>query len=160
YVWIMLPISGEHDPHDLHFIEVIGWKQGADRTVDQARGQDLFGRRPPFPFDKTAWKFTGRVGFFPVIDYQREKIPGFVRLPFTRCHQCHGVPITDDDCAVSLFCQLSGFDDEILRAEWTFNTCLHGSPPTLQLEPNTEVEVNPDGSRNERHDTEWRFLAA
>jgi hypothetical protein len=45
-----------------------------DRAVDQAHGQDLFGRRTTFALEEAARDLAGSLGLLAVVDGQREEV--------------------------------------------------------------------------------------
>src|SRR5262249_20808294 len=132
--------------HDLDFIEVARWEQGANGTVDQARSQDLLGCRPALSLNEAAGKLAGGVGFLPIIHNQRKKVAALICLSFDGGDQCHRIAVAHHDGTMRLLGELSRFNDQILRTEWTFYmTCLHGTSPhtTTVMEPNTDVGGEP-----------------
>ena len=63
---------------DLNFIQVTLREQRADRTIDQARRERLFFGRASFALEETTGDTSGSIGFFDIVDSQREEIlPGF-----------------------------------------------------------------------------------
>ena len=88
---------------DLHLVFKTFRKQRPDRTVDQAGGQGFLFAGSPLAFEKPARDLTGRVGFFLVVDRQREKVPaGFRGFATDGGDQHDGLGHVDDDGAVCL----------------------------------------------------------
>ncbi|MCY1216107.1 hypothetical protein D9M72_279720 [compost metagenome] len=70
---IGLLVGGNHGADDLDFVQEAFREQRADRTVDQARGQGFLLGRTAFTLEETAGDTAGGVGFFLVVDGQREE---------------------------------------------------------------------------------------
>ena len=112
HVAVVLAVAGKHDALTLDLVAEPLRKQGANRAVDQPRGQRVLHRRAAFPFDETARKLAGGSRAFPIVARQREEI----LLAVGRCAghgvQHHGVTISGDDGGGSLLCEFSSFEYE------------------------------------------------
>ena len=58
---------------DLRLVQIAFGEQRADRTVDQAAGEDFFFRRTSFALDEAAGKLAGGVSVFAIIHGERKK---------------------------------------------------------------------------------------
>ncbi len=59
---------------DLDFVVPTFGKEGANRAVDQPHGKNFFFGGAAFALEVAAGEFSGRSGFFAVIDGEREEI--------------------------------------------------------------------------------------
>ena len=73
-VRIDLGIDRHHRRDDLHFVVEAVREQRPDRTIDQPAGQRFLFRRAAFALEKAAGDAAGGVGFFLVVDGQREEV--------------------------------------------------------------------------------------
>ena len=94
-VGIDLGVHRHHRRDDLDFVvEAVG-EQRPDRAVDQARGQDVLLRRPPFALEEAAGNLAGGVVLLDVVDGERKEVlPGLRllgrrrRCTARRCRPC------------------------------------------------------------------------
>jgi hypothetical protein len=56
-------------------------EQRADRTVDQARGQNFFFGRTAFAFEEATRDFTGGERLFLIVNREREEVLPFLDRP-------------------------------------------------------------------------------
>jgi len=76
-VGIDLGVERERVHHHLHFVEEAFGKERANGAVDQAAGEGLELARTAFALEEAARDFARSIGFFQVIDGEREKVlPG------------------------------------------------------------------------------------
>ena len=69
-----LRVERQHVNHELHFVvETLG-EQGADRAVDQARGERLEFAGLGFTLEEAAGDLAGGVGLLDVVNGQREEV--------------------------------------------------------------------------------------
>ena len=110
-------IGGHHRGDDLHFVEEAFRKQRADRAVDQAGNQDFAFGRTAFALEKATGDAAGGVGFFLIVDGQREKV--LAGLDFVLGNdgdQHHGVVHVDHDGAGCLAGDFAGFQRDLMAA--------------------------------------------
>src|SRR5476649_2887398 len=114
-VRIDLRVDRQHVDDDLDFVQVAFREQRTDRTVDQTRGQRFFFRRTAFALEETARDFTGSIGFFDVIDGQREEVLAWLGV-FARHNRCQHDRIFDRDQhgAGSLTGDFTGFQRHLM----------------------------------------------
>ena len=73
-VGVVFGIDREHVGHDLDLVLVPLGEHGTDRAIGQPRGEDLPGRGPTLPLQKSAGKLARGCEAFTVVDRQREKV--------------------------------------------------------------------------------------
>ena len=74
HVGVVLPIAGQHEALDLHFVvEPLG-KQRPDRPVHQPRGERFLHRRPAFALEEAAGKLAGRGRPLAIVARQRKEV--------------------------------------------------------------------------------------
>jgi len=73
-------------------------------------GEDFFGGRPAFALDEAAGELAGRVDLFAIVDDEGEEILPLVHLSFDGSDEGQGVAEADDDSAVGLFGEFTGFE--------------------------------------------------
>src|SRR5476649_970313 len=114
-VRIDLRVDRQHVDDDLDFVQVAFREQRTDRTIDQTRGQRFFFRRTSFALEETARDFTGSIGFFDVIDGQREEVLAWLGV-FARHNRCQHDRIFDRDQhgAGSLTGDFTGFQRHLM----------------------------------------------
>jgi hypothetical protein len=83
-VGILLGIGRKDHGDDLGFVQEPFGEQRADRTIDQAAGENFFFRGTPLAFDKTARNLAGGVSVLAVVDGERKK----TRLPVSDRRPC------------------------------------------------------------------------
>ncbi len=127
-------IDGNGRRHDLHIIMVSVRKHGADRTVDQPGRQDGRFGRASLPAQETAGDPPGSVHLFFKINSQREKIHAFTGCIRPGCgHDHSGLAVTDQNSAIGLFGNLTGFDGKG-PAPQLRTKCMHPlHPPYLSF---------------------------
>jgi len=121
-VGVVDPVRRKHQRDDLGVAEVALRKQGAQRSVDEAAGQDLFLRRPALALVEAARKLAGGVSVLTVINGQGQErgvLPGFGGGA-GRGHD-HGVAVADERRAVRLLGQPAGLDGQLAAPD--FNRC-------------------------------------
>ncbi|MCY1534285.1 hypothetical protein D9M68_696510 [compost metagenome] len=96
-VRIGLLVGGNHGADDLHFVQEAFREQRADRTVDQARGQGFLLGRTAFTLEETTGDTAGGVGFFLVVDGQREEALARVGLLGANHGHQNGDVVIDGD---------------------------------------------------------------
>jgi len=79
-VGIVFHVVRQDSQDDLGFVLVSIGEQRTDRPVDQARRQGFVFRRAAFAFEKAAGDLAGGIGFFLVVDRQREEIEARFRI--------------------------------------------------------------------------------
>ena len=103
--------------HHLNLIEKTFGKQGANRPINQATGQGFKFAGPAFAFEKTARNLARSVGFFQVIDSQREKVlAGFGVFGGHHRSKHNGVIDVDQHGAASLSGDFAGFHGDRVLA--------------------------------------------
>ncbi len=73
YAGVILRIGRKHHGSDLSFVAEAFREQRANRTVNEATGQDFFFRRTALALDEAAREFAGGVHVLAVINRQREE---------------------------------------------------------------------------------------
>ena len=125
-VGILFGVSREDHGDDLGFVEKAFRKQRADRTIDQAAGQDFLFRGTSLAFNESARNLAGGVSVLSIIDGEREEPGPHLRLvSHTRGDQYHGVTRTNDDCAARLFGHLTRLQGDLTAAQVYFNYVMH-----------------------------------
>ena len=110
-------VGRHHRGDDLHFVEEAIREQRADRAVDQAANQNFTVGRAAFALEEATGDATGSVGFFLVVDGQREEIlAGFDFRLGDDGDQHHGVFNVDDNGAASLAGDFAGFQGDLMAA--------------------------------------------
>ncbi len=120
-VRVIHAVGGDRPGLDLDFVAIVGREQGANRPVDQARGEDFLGRGAAFSLDESAGELAGGIDLFPVVHRQREEVEPFAARRGDGGHQAHGIAQPDDDGAVSLLGEPAGFQAEGLAVERDLN---------------------------------------
>ena len=121
HVGVVIAVGRQDRTDDLDFVDVPGWEQRSDRSVDQPRGQGVLHGRTPFPLDETAGKLAGGGGPFPVVNDQGEEPFVGIGLPFDGGRERHGVAEANHDGAVRLSGDFSGFEAEGELADLRFD---------------------------------------
>ena len=96
-IGVGLLAGGNHGADDLHFVHEPFREQRTDRTVDQARGQGFFLGRTAFTLEETTGDLAGSVGFFLVVNRQREEALAWISLLGTDHGHQHGDVVVDGD---------------------------------------------------------------
>ncbi len=124
-----LGVGRDHRGDDLHFIEETFGEERTDRAVDQARGQRLALGRAALAFEEAPRDAPGGVGFFLVVDGQREEIlPRLDLVLGDHGDQHHGVVHVDDDGAGGLAGDFTRFQGDLVAAEGEcFLDCTHAN---------------------------------
>ena len=103
--------------HHLNLIEKTFGKQGANRPVNQAAGQGFKFAGPAFALEKTAWNLARSIGFFKVIDRQREEVlAGFGAFRGHHRRKHNGVIDVDQHGTASLSGDFAGFHGDRVLA--------------------------------------------
>jgi hypothetical protein len=85
-------------------------EQRPDRAIDQPANENFFLARTTFALEESARNLACRVGLFLVVNGQREKVPARIRsLAAHGCDQYLGLGHIDQNCAVGLACDSTGF---------------------------------------------------
>ena len=112
-------------------------EQRADRTIDQAAGENFLFGGTSLAFDEAARNLAGGVGVFAIIDGEREESGSrFGLIGHASGDQDDRVTGTNDDRAVRLFGHLTRFQGNLTAAQVNFNCVLH-SFLNLQPRPGT-----------------------
>ena len=128
--------GGQNGADNLHFVHEAFWEQRTDRTVDQSRRQGFFLGRATFTLEETARDFTRGVGFFLVVNRQREETLAWIRLLGTdHSHQHADVVVNGDQyCAGSLTGDTASLESNGRLTELKFfDNRVHGVLPSLWL---------------------------
>ncbi len=110
-------IYGKNMNNDLYFVKEAFRKERTNRTVDQTGSQSFFFARTAFTFKEAAGDFSRSIGFFNVIDCQREEI--LSRFDFFFCNygcKHHGVIHVAENCACGLTSDFTGFKANLMVA--------------------------------------------
>jgi hypothetical protein len=101
-------------------------KQRADRTIDQAAGENFFFGGTPLALDKAAGYFPRGVSVFALVHREREK-PGsrFGLIGHTGRNENNCVSATNDNGAVRLFGHLTRFQGNLAASQVNFNCVKH-----------------------------------
>ena len=103
--------------HNLHFVEEAFRKQRTDGAVDQARGQCFELAGSAFALEEAAGNAASGIGFFQVVDRQREKILPGLGLRFgDHGGQHHGAIHIQQHGAAGLACDFAGFHRDLVLA--------------------------------------------
>jgi len=132
HVGIVLLVGGEDGRVDLHFVEVIGGEERTGGAIDHARGERFLRARPRLALDEAAGELAGRVGSFAVLDLEREEVPTRDDPSGHRRAEHDRLAAANDDRAMSLLGEFSGFESDDLTADRDFYRCLsyrHGCDP-------------------------------
>ena len=104
------------DDH-MHFVQEPFGKQRANGAVDQTAGQGFQLARLGFALEKAAWNLACSVGFFNVIDREREEVlAGLGRLRGYYCGQNHGAFHIQQHSAGRLASDFAGFHSDRMLA--------------------------------------------
>ena len=115
---VVFAVRTQENSLNLHFVIPAFWKQRTNRTVGETAGKNFFFRRTAFAFEITAGKFSGGGGFFAVVNGQRKKVlAGFGFRRRDRRDDDNGFAKLDGHCAIGLFGELAGFNDNLLVAQ-------------------------------------------
>src|SRR6185295_8384889 len=124
---IVLAVGREHEGDDLGVGPIAVGEQRTHGTVDQAGGDDLFFRRPPFALEEAARNAPCGVGVLAVVDRQRQEVALDAALDF---HASGGeddrVAVADGAGAIGLLGQVTRFDDHGPRADGDLFALPHG----------------------------------
>ena len=74
HVAVGLPVAGQHQGLDLHFVAKRLGEQGADGTVDQPRGEGLLERGPTLALEEPAGEFPGCRYPLSIVTSQRKEV--------------------------------------------------------------------------------------
>ena len=128
--------GGQNGADNLHFVHEAFWEQRTDRTVDQSRSQGFFLGRATFTLEETARDFTCSVGFFLVVNRQREEALAWISLlGADHSHQYADVVVNGDQyCAGSLTGDTASLESNGRLTELKFfDNRVHGVLPSLWL---------------------------
>ena len=93
HVGIVRAVGRDRARLDLHLVAIPLGKERPDRPVDQPRGEDFLGGRPPLALDEAAGELARGIGLLAVVDGQREEIEPFAararprRRPASSCRR-------------------------------------------------------------------------
>ena len=74
HVGVVLPVAGQDEALNLHFVVIPGGEQRADGPVDQPRGEHFLDGGPAFALDEAAGELAGRGGPLAIVAGQREEV--------------------------------------------------------------------------------------
>ena len=130
-------VVGVHRHGDCHHLHVVAHtlgKQGTQRTVDQAAGEDRLLRRPAFALDEATGDLTHGIQLFFKIHAQREKVDAIARLIRRGSgHEQHRIAIADEGRAIRLLGILAEFQHELAPAQFHFILLEHLVVPPLDI---------------------------
>ena len=127
--------------NDLNFVEVTFREQRTQRTVDQTRGQRFFFRRTAFALEEATRDLAGGIGFFDVINSQREKVLAWLSLLGTNNgNQNNGVIISDHNRTAGLTGYIASFQGQgVCTVLNTFTCNFKHTHISLPLNNNTTL---------------------
>ena len=108
----VIRVHGEHGLDDLHLVAQRVRKQRAQRTVDDAAGEDGLGARTAFTAEERARDLAGGVHLLFNVDGQREEVVVLLRAGTGGGGgQNHGIVIeVGGHSTISLLCQAAGLE--------------------------------------------------
>ena len=108
----VIRVHGEHGLDDLHLVAQRVRKQRAQRTVDDAAGEDGLGARTAFTAEERARDLAGGVHLLFNVDGQREEVVVLLRAGAGGGGgQNHGIVIeVGGHSSISLLCQAAGLE--------------------------------------------------
>jgi hypothetical protein len=109
-VGVVQLVRAEDRAHDLDLVPVAVREERTERAVDEAAGEDLLLRRPPFPLEEAAGNAPRGVGLFPVFDAEREEVLLDRVLAGDRGAEHHGLAVLDPRGTRSLLGHLADLD--------------------------------------------------
>ena len=131
-VGVVLAVGRHGRGHDLDFVDVVGGEERPDGPVDEAGGEDLLGRGPTLALEEAAGELARSVDLLAIIDGEREEILALADPALDGGGQGEGVAVAHGDGTVGLLGEFTGFEDEGLGPERTFDAKnLHGLIPPL-----------------------------
>ena len=136
YVRIDFRVQRHHGGDDLHLLLEALRERGSQGPVDQAAGEGFLFGRTPFALEKTAGDLAGGVGFFLIIDRQREEPAIGIGVGVAyHGYQYDCVTEAGENGAGCLAGDFSRFEDQIVCAvaDGLFDGC-HGLPLECTLE--------------------------
>ena len=99
--------------NDLHFVGEALREQRSNGAIDESAGQDLLLARAPFALEETARDLARGIGFFLVVDGQREEVTTRIRGFLADCRDKHGgLGHVDDNgtvCLASYCARINGY---------------------------------------------------
>ncbi len=130
-VGVVLAVGGQDEDLDEDFIEITEGEEGADGPVDHAGGEGFLGGGASLAFDEAAGELAGGGGALAVIDGEGEEVGAGAGIGGDGGGEDDGVAVTDEDRAVGLFREVTGFDREGFPVDLPFcfddrhdSTCL------------------------------------
>ena len=127
-------VHGHGDRHHLHVVAHAFGEQGAQRTVDQAAGEDRLFGRPAFALDETAGNLADGIQLLFKIHAQREKVDAIARLVRRGSgHEQHRIAIADEGRAIRLLGILAELQHELAPAQFHFILLEHLVVPPLDI---------------------------
>ncbi len=132
-VGVVLAVGREHEGDDLRLVEVALGEERAQRTVDEAGGDDLLLGRAPLALEEAARDAAAGVGVLFVVDGERQEVLGQALAGHGGGGEHHGVAQAHGTAAVGLAGHAAGLDHQRALSELDL-TCLdHGSLFSLFL---------------------------
>ncbi len=74
HIRVVFHVMAQHGADNLHFVFEAWHEKRADRAVDQAGCQRFLFRRTCFPFEEPTRDLARSIGFFLIVNRQREKV--------------------------------------------------------------------------------------
>ncbi len=131
-VGIVLAVGREDEGDDLRLLPVSLLEGGAERPVDQARGESFLFGRTPFALEEAARDATARVGELAVVDGQRHEVAQDGAFLVAGGGENDGVAVADPAGAIGLLGDLAGFEGQRATADFDFllicHIHFHGAP--------------------------------
>ena len=125
-VRILFGVGRQDHGDDLGFVQKALGEQRADRTIDQAAGEDFFFRGAALAFNESARDLAGGVGVLSIIDGEREEPGPHLRLvSHTSGDEYHGVTGTNDNSAARLLGHFTRLQGDLTAAQVYFNYVMH-----------------------------------
>ena len=123
-VGIVLQVVRQRRDHDQRLVAVALVEQRTDRTIDQARGQDLLLGRPAFTLEEAARDLAGGERLLLVVHGEREEIEAGLRLLLEHDGGQHrGAAVGRQNRAIGLARDLAGLEHR---------ACARPSPASLR----------------------------
>ncbi len=123
HVGIVLPIAGEDEGLNLHFVDEARGKQRANRPIHQPGSERFLHRRPAFALQKAAGEFARCRGAFAIIAGQRKEVSAAHSGRTAGHGRNHaGLPVGDQATARGLLGEETGFDGKQRRPDLFFYT--------------------------------------
>ena len=135
-------IRRHNSTDNLHFVHKALWKQGTDRTIDQTRRQCLFFTRTGFTLKEATGYSTYSIGFFLIMNCQREEIAAW-SLGFFRNHgaQHRSVLNGHQDGSTRLPSNTTSLQsDSLATVLECFSYWIHFNSPILKMTPGRSHE--------------------